>query len=184
MSSADNVCKQFGPRSGQTKCQTISGSKLFDTLMVILNFILKKNLILKKKISRQEKNYEKFTSMEKALNKLKLSMTKQNFDHKLRFFLSFSKHPNETIPTRIVRESDYSPAAVPELACSKRPECLRILSGNVILTSIKGNNSPTNVPKMTANNPNVDLVSINSYIKFGQICPFVLKILSRNKILE
>ena len=33
------------------------------------------------------------------------------------------------------------------LACSKRPECLRILSGNVILTSIKGHNSLTNCKK-------------------------------------
>ena len=54
------------------------------------------------------------------------------------------------------------------LAWSKRPECLRILSGNVILTSIKGHNSLINLRKMTANNPNVDLVSIDSYIKFGQ----------------
>ena len=54
-------------------------------------------------------------------------------------------------------------------ACSKRPEFLRILSGNVILTSIKGHNSLTNLQKMTANIPNVDLVSFNSYIKFGEI---------------
>ena len=56
------------------------------------------------------------------------------------------------------------------LACSKRPECVRILSGtcNIILTSIKGHNSLTNLQKMTANNPNVDFVSINSYIKFCQ----------------
>ena len=27
------------------------------------------------------------------------------------------------------------------LACSKRPECLRMLSGNVILVSMKGHNS-------------------------------------------
>ena len=54
------------------------------------------------------------------------------------------------------------------LACSKRQECLRILSGNVILTSIKGNNTLTNLRKMTANNPNVDLVSKNNYIKFGE----------------
>ena len=52
-------------------------------------------------------------------------------------------------------------------ACSKKPEFLRILSGNVILTSIKGHNSLTNLQKMTASNPNVDLVNINSYIKFG-----------------
>ena len=43
-----------------------------------------------------------------------------------------------------------------------------ITSGNVILTSIKGYNSLTNLGKMTANNPSVDFVSINSYIKFGQ----------------
>ena len=63
--------------------------------------------------------------------------------------------------TRIVRESDYSSAAV---LCSKRPEFLRILSGNVILTSIKGHN----LQKMTTNNPNVDFVTLNSYTKFGQ----------------
>ena len=54
------------------------------------------------------------------------------------------------------------------LACSKRPECLRILSANGILTSIKGHNSLTNLRKMTSKNPKVDLASINSYIKFGQ----------------
>ena len=31
MSSADNLCKQFGSRSGLTKCQALTGSKLFDT---------------------------------------------------------------------------------------------------------------------------------------------------------
>ena len=34
MSSADDLCKQFGPRSGPTKCRAWSGSKQFDTLMV------------------------------------------------------------------------------------------------------------------------------------------------------
>ena len=34
--SADNFCKQFGPRSGLTKCRAWSGSKLFDPLMVFL----------------------------------------------------------------------------------------------------------------------------------------------------
>ena len=42
------------------------------------------------------------------------------------------------------------------------------MSGNDILTSIKGHNSVTNLQKMTANNPKQDLVNINSYIKFGQ----------------
>ena len=54
-------------------------------------------------------------------------------------------------------------------ACSKCPEILRILSGNVILTSIKGHNSLTNLRNMTANNHNLDLVSMYAYIKFGEI---------------
>ena len=33
-SSADNLFKQFGPRSGLKKCQTSSESKQFDSLMV------------------------------------------------------------------------------------------------------------------------------------------------------
>ena len=45
---------------------------------------------------------------------------------------------------------------------------LKILSGNKILTSVKGHNSITNVQKMMCNNPNLDLVSINAYTKFGK----------------
>ena len=37
------------------------------------------------------------------------------------------------------------------------------------MTSIKGQNSVTNLRKMTGNNPNLDLVSINAYKKFGEI---------------
>ena len=36
LSSADNLCKQFGSRSGPTKCWAWSGSKLFDTLLIYL----------------------------------------------------------------------------------------------------------------------------------------------------
>ena len=36
MSSADNLSKQFGPRSGPTKRRTWSGSKLFDLLIIFL----------------------------------------------------------------------------------------------------------------------------------------------------
>ena len=50
-------------------------------------------------------------------------------------------------------------------ACRKRSESLRILSGNVILTSIKGHNSLTNLRNMTANNPNLDLISIKKLYK-------------------
>ena len=41
-SSADNLYKQFGSRSGPTKCRAWSGYKLFDTLMVFLKEILEK----------------------------------------------------------------------------------------------------------------------------------------------
>ena len=46
---------------------------------------------------------------------------------------------------------------------------LKILSGNEILAIIKGHNSCTNVQKMICNNPKLDLVNINAYIKFGEI---------------
>ena len=37
VSSADSLYKQFGPRSGPTQCLARSGSKLFDTLMVLVH---------------------------------------------------------------------------------------------------------------------------------------------------
>ena len=40
LSSADNLCKQFGPRLGPTECWSLSGSKPFDTLIVFLNEFL------------------------------------------------------------------------------------------------------------------------------------------------
>ena len=44
-----------------------------------------------------------------------------------------------------------------------------ILSGNEILTSIKGRNSVKIFRKMTDNNPKVDLVNVNVHTKFGHI---------------
>ena len=38
-----------------------------------------------------------------------------------------------------------------------------------MLKSIKGHNSVTNKSKMTGSNPNLDLVNLNAYIKFGDI---------------
>ena len=38
-----------------------------------------------------------------------------------------------------------------------------------ILEQMKGHTSGTNVPKMSCDNPNVDLVNMNKYIKFGEI---------------
>ena len=42
------------------------------------------------------------------------------------------------------------------------------MSRNEILALIKGHNSSTNFPKMMFNNPKLDLVNINAYIKFGE----------------
>ena len=77
---------------------------------------------------------------------------------------------------------------------------LKILSGNEILTSIKGHNSVKILRKMTGNNPKLDLVNDDVHTKFGRIllirsqdierkqnldgfCQY-LKILSGNKILK
>ena len=46
---------------------------------------------------------------------------------------------------------------------------LKILSGNEILTSIKEHNSVINVRILTRKNPNLDLVNIDAYLRFGQI---------------
>ena len=45
---------------------------------------------------------------------------------------------------------------------------LKILSGNKILTSIKGRNSVKILGKMTGNNPKLDLVNVDVHTKFGQ----------------
>ena len=45
---------------------------------------------------------------------------------------------------------------------------LEILSGNEILALIKGHNSGTNFQNMPCNNPKLDLVNMNAYIKFGE----------------
>ena len=47
------------------------------------------------------------------------------------------------------------------------PFSLKILSGNEILTSIKGRNSAANLRKMMRYNPNLDLINVNVYTKFG-----------------
>ena len=61
---------------------------------------------------------------------------------------------------------------------------LKILSGNEILTSIKGRNSVKILRKMTVNNPKLlDLVIVDVHTKFGLILSIFLKILSGNEIL-
>ena len=46
---------------------------------------------------------------------------------------------------------------------------LKILSGNEILTSIKGHNSVKILRKVTGNIPKLDLVNVDVHTKFGQI---------------
>ena len=46
---------------------------------------------------------------------------------------------------------------------------LKILSGNKILTNIKGRNSIKILCKMTCNNPKLDYVNFDMHTKFGQI---------------
>ena len=43
----DNLCKQFGPRSGLTKCRSWSGSKMFDTISVPDIFFFEKKSLKK-----------------------------------------------------------------------------------------------------------------------------------------
>ena len=40
---ADNLCQQFGPRSGPTECPAWSGPNLFGTLMIFLKEIFENN---------------------------------------------------------------------------------------------------------------------------------------------
>ena len=46
---------------------------------------------------------------------------------------------------------------------------LKILSGNEILTSVKGRNSVKILQKMTGNNPKLDLVNVDVHTKFVRI---------------
>ena len=46
---------------------------------------------------------------------------------------------------------------------------VKILSGNEILTSIKGRNYVKILRKMMGNNPKLDLVNVDVHTKFGQI---------------
>ena len=46
---------------------------------------------------------------------------------------------------------------------------LKILSGNEILTLIKGHNSIKILGKMTGNKPKLDLVNVDVHTKFGRI---------------
>ena len=47
------------------------------------------------------------------------------------------------------------------------PLVYKILSGNKILRSIKDRNSIANLRNLTLYNPNLDLINVNVYTKFG-----------------
>ena len=55
VSSADNLCKQFGPRSGPAKHRARSGSKLFDTLPIFRKYFFRK----KQQQQQQQTDFEK-----------------------------------------------------------------------------------------------------------------------------
>ena len=60
VSSADYLCKQFGPRSGTTKRRARTGSKPLDTLVVFLIFFLM--LILKKTTQHTTNNMNNYSA--------------------------------------------------------------------------------------------------------------------------
>ena len=60
---------------------------------------------------------------------------------------------------------------------------LNILSGNKVLTSIKGRNSVKILRKMTGNNPKLDLVNDDVHTKFGWILSIRSQDIEQNKIL-
>ena len=55
------------------------------------------------------------------------------------------------------------------------PLVLKILSGKEILTSIKGHNLIANLRNLTLYNPNIDIINVNVYAKFGIIISFCSK---------
>ena len=68
MLSADNFCKQFGPRSGLTGHQASSGSKLFDTQILFMKYFFVKIDF--------EKNQQTTKKREKELTRVKTFLAK------------------------------------------------------------------------------------------------------------
>ena len=65
------------------------------------------------------------------------------------------------------------------------PLVLKILSGNEILTSIKGHNSVANLLKKNdAFDPNLDLVNANVYTNFGKILSICSQDIERKRNFE
>ena len=58
----------------------------------------------------------------------------------------------------------------------------KILNGIEILAFIKGNNTGSSVRKMICNNPKVDIINMNAYIKFDEILSICSQENQGNKI--
>ena len=58
---------------------------------------------------------------------------------------------------------------------------LKILSGNEILTSIKGRNSVKILRKITGNNPKLDLFNVDVHTKFSRILSIRSQDIERNR---
>ena len=58
---------------------------------------------------------------------------------------------------------------------------LEILSGNEIMTSIKGHNSVKILRKMMGNNPKLDVVNVDVHTKFGQILSICSRDIERKR---
>ena len=61
---------------------------------------------------------------------------------------------------------------------------LKILSGNDILTSIKGCNSVANLRNLTLYNPNLDTINVNVYTKFSLIMSISSQDIKRKQNFE
>ena len=68
VSSAYNLCKQYGPRSGSTKRWAWRGSKLFDTRMVFLKEFSEN--IEFERINRRQKSMNNYRSLHSIWNKI------------------------------------------------------------------------------------------------------------------
>ena len=64
------------------------------------------------------------------------------------------------------------------------PLVLKILSGNEILTSIKGRNSVANLQNLTLYNTNLDTINVIVYTKFGYILSIGSQDIERKRNFE
>ena len=82
MSSADNLCKHFGTRSGSTKRQLDLDPRLFDTR--IPERICQKNIFkkIRKVIKKKKRKKNKKSKKKKKIRKVKKKRKKESADKK------------------------------------------------------------------------------------------------------